>query len=160
MAPEPKSPEPSGVEPDELAAAAGADLPAAAETAAASAVREPPAPPSMMERQAAAGPLVRPRRLPLLGRLPFVRQFQLLGVVVVAFLALGALFVYVDGRGVPREAVICAVVALAALLLLGKVLLDDARSRAWQSEHENRRNQDAILRLLNEMGTWPTATSR
>jgi twitching motility protein PilJ len=152
MAPESKSPEPSGVESGEVAAAAGADLPAAPASAAASSGREPPAPPSMMERPGAAGPSARPGRLPLLGRLAFVRQFQLLGVVVVAFLALGALFVYVDGRGVPREAIICAGVALAALLLLGKVLLDDARSRAWQSEHENRRNQDAILRLLNEMG--------
>ena len=42
--------------------------------------------------------------------------------------------------------------ALAALLLLGKVFLDDARVRAFQSERENKRNQEAILRLLNEMG--------
>ena len=39
-----------------------------------------------------------------------------------------------------------------ALLLLGKVLLDDARVRADHSERENKRNQEAILRLLNEMG--------
>jgi twitching motility protein PilJ len=45
-----------------------------------------------------------------------------------------------------------ALVALGALLLLGKVFLDDARVRAFQSEHENKRNQEAILRLLNEMG--------
>jgi twitching motility protein PilJ len=42
--------------------------------------------------------------------------------------------------------------ALAFLLLLGKVFLDDARVRAVESEGENKRNQEAILRLLNEMG--------
>jgi twitching motility protein PilJ len=49
-------------------------------------------------------------------------------------------------------AIVFALLALAALLLLGKVFLDDARVRAYQSEHENKRNQEAILRLLNEMG--------
>jgi twitching motility protein PilJ len=42
--------------------------------------------------------------------------------------------------------------ALVFLLLLGKVFLDDARVRAMESEGENKRNQEAILRLLNEMG--------
>jgi twitching motility protein PilJ len=43
-------------------------------------------------------------------------------------------------------------IALAFLVLLGKVFLDDARVRAAESEQENKRNQEAILRLLNEMG--------
>src|SRR5512140_75004 len=150
MAPDIKSPEPSGVEPDEVAsAAADADPPAPAtpaEVAAARSGREPPAPPAMMDQPSVASEPVRPRRLPLVGRLPFVRQFQVLGVVAVVFLALGALFMYADGRGAPSQAIISAGVALAALLLLGKVLLDDARSRVWRSELENRRNQDAILR--------------
>ncbi len=42
--------------------------------------------------------------------------------------------------------------ALVFLVLLGKVFLDDARVRAVESEGENKRNQEAILRLLNEMG--------
>jgi len=49
-------------------------------------------------------------------------------------------------------AVLSALLALAALILLGKVFLDDARRRALASEAENRRNQEAILRLLDEMG--------
>jgi twitching motility protein PilJ len=49
-------------------------------------------------------------------------------------------------------AIVCAVLALVALVLLGKVFLDDARVRALESEGENKRNQEAILRLLNEMG--------
>ncbi len=49
-------------------------------------------------------------------------------------------------------AIFFAVLALVTLLLLGKVFLDDARVRAYDSEGENKRNQEAILRLLNEMG--------
>ncbi len=49
-------------------------------------------------------------------------------------------------------AILFALLALLALILLGKVFLDDARMRAMESEGENKRNQEAILRLLNEMG--------
>ncbi len=49
-------------------------------------------------------------------------------------------------------AIFFVALALIALLLLGKVFLDDARVRAFESEGENKRNQEAILRLLNEMG--------
>jgi twitching motility protein PilJ len=45
-----------------------------------------------------------------------------------------------------------ALLALAGLAMIAKVFLDDARLRAQDSEHENKRNQEAILRLLNEMG--------
>ena len=61
-----------------------------------------------------------------------------------------------EGSGKSRVplwfAIIFAVLALGTLLLLGKVFLDDARVRAFESEDENKRNQEAILRLLNEMG--------
>jgi twitching motility protein PilJ len=49
-------------------------------------------------------------------------------------------------------AIVFALLALACLIGIGKVFLDDARVRAFASERENRRNQEAILRLLNEMG--------
>ena len=49
-------------------------------------------------------------------------------------------------------ALLFAAVALGCLALIAKVFLDDARLRAQDSEHENKRNQEAILRLLNEMG--------
>ena len=49
-------------------------------------------------------------------------------------------------------AVVLFLLALVFLVLLGKVFLDDARVRAVESEGENKRNQEAILRLLNEMG--------
>ncbi|HEY1326461.1 MAG TPA: methyl-accepting chemotaxis protein [Casimicrobiaceae bacterium] len=49
-------------------------------------------------------------------------------------------------------AIVFVALALACLLLFGKLLRDDARARASESEQENKRNQEAILRLLNEMG--------
>jgi twitching motility protein PilJ len=41
---------------------------------------------------------------------------------------------------------------VAVLALTGVVFLADTRRRAAEAETENRRNQEAILRLLNEMG--------
>jgi twitching motility protein PilJ len=49
-------------------------------------------------------------------------------------------------------AVLFALFALLCLILLGIVIRDEARVRAFESEQENKRNQEAILRLLNEMG--------
>lgn len=48
-------------------------------------------------------------------------------------------------------AVLLGAAGLLSLIMLGKVFLDDARRRALTSEAENRRNQEAILRLLDEM---------
>ena len=48
-------------------------------------------------------------------------------------------------------AVLSALLALGGLILLGKVYLDDGLRRAVESERQNRVNQDAILRLLNEI---------
>jgi twitching motility protein PilJ len=41
--------------------------------------------------------------------------------------------------------------ALVLLLLIGKVYVDDSRRRAVESERQNKTNQDAILRLLDEI---------
>jgi len=49
-------------------------------------------------------------------------------------------------------AVVFALIALAALLALGILNVREAQRRAQEAAQENRRNQDAILRLLNEMG--------
>ncbi len=49
-------------------------------------------------------------------------------------------------------ATVFGLLALVTLGLLAAVFLSDARRRAAASEAENKRNQEAILRLLNEMG--------
>lgn len=48
-------------------------------------------------------------------------------------------------------AIVSAVLMLITLAFLGKLYIGDARRRAILSEQENRRNQDAILNLLDEM---------
>ena len=48
-------------------------------------------------------------------------------------------------------AILSTLLALAGLLLLGKLYVDDSLRRAMESERRNRSNQDAILRLLNEI---------
>ena len=62
-----------------------------------------------------------------------------------------------EGGGTERAitftmAILFGLLALATLVAIGKVYLDDSRVRATDSEQENKRNQEAILRLLNEMG--------
>jgi twitching motility protein PilJ len=62
-----------------------------------------------------------------------------------------------ESNGKPRAftlglATFFALLALGSLVLIARVFLTDARLRAQESEHENKRNQEAILRLLNEMG--------
>ena len=48
--------------------------------------------------------------------------------------------------------ILFAFIALASLLLLGLVTVADTRRRGEDMAAETKRNQDAILRLLNEMG--------
>jgi twitching motility protein PilJ len=49
-------------------------------------------------------------------------------------------------------AIVASLIALASLMLLGVLNLQAAQQRAEEAAQENQRNQDAILRLLNEMG--------
>ena len=49
-------------------------------------------------------------------------------------------------------AVIFGMLALISAFFLAWSFINDARQRAVRSEEENKRNQEAILRLLNEMG--------
>ncbi len=50
-------------------------------------------------------------------------------------------------------AILSTILALAGLLLLGNLYVDDSLRRAVESERLNRANQDAILRLLNEISS-------
>lgn len=45
-----------------------------------------------------------------------------------------------------------ALVSLASLVLLGIININETKARARKSEEENRRNQEAILRLMDELG--------
>ena len=47
---------------------------------------------------------------------------------------------------------VISLLAFVVLLLIGKVYVDDSRGRMEDSERQSRSNQDAILRLLDEIG--------
>jgi twitching motility protein PilJ len=49
-------------------------------------------------------------------------------------------------------AIVFALITLASLLVLGVLDVGEARRHAEEAAQENQRNQEAILRLLNEMG--------
>ncbi len=49
-------------------------------------------------------------------------------------------------------AAVFALLALGSLVMLGLVNIHETRSRARKSEEENSRNQEAILRLMDELG--------
>ncbi len=47
---------------------------------------------------------------------------------------------------------VASLLAFVVFLLIGKTYIDESRRRAEQSERQNRDNQEAILRLLDEIG--------
>ena len=60
---------------------------------------DPLAAPSLMEQMRAAMAETRtPKKVPLIGDLPIVRQFQVLGVLLVAFVVLAVLVMFLDVR--------------------------------------------------------------
>ncbi|MEN6586622.1 MAG: methyl-accepting chemotaxis protein [Sulfuricella sp.] len=56
------------------------------------------------------------------------------------------------GTGLLVLSFLYGVLAIGALVMLGMINVNDAKKRALASERENKANQEAILRLLNEMG--------
>jgi twitching motility protein PilJ len=56
-----------------------------------------------------------------------------------------------SGRWTSYGMVASALMLVLTLLLLGKVYLDDSRRRAAEAEAANKRNQNAVLRLMNEL---------
>jgi len=87
---------------DKAAAAAAADLDMPTTQVRASQAQsgyDPLASVSIMEQlRTASTDMKMPKRLPLLGHLPIVQQFQVLGVMMVMFFVFAAFMVFLDGR--------------------------------------------------------------
>ena len=56
------------------------------------------------------------------------------------------------GRLASIAMITAGVLVLLVLMLVSKVYLDDSRRRTQEAEYSNRRDQEAILRLVNELG--------
>lgn len=59
----------------------------------------------------------------------------------------------VTGRLTGAVMIASGVLVLLVLLLVSKVYLDDSRRRAQEAERSNRRDQEAIMRLVNELSS-------
>ncbi|MEO8343898.1 MAG: type IV pili methyl-accepting chemotaxis transducer N-terminal domain-containing protein, partial [Gallionella sp.] len=57
-----------------------------------------------------------------------------------------------SSRTAPLAALLCGLLLLLSLLWLAKAYVDDSRHRAADAARINSQNQNAILRLMNEMG--------
>ena len=93
---------------DKAAAAAAADLDMPTTQVRASQAQagyDPLASVSIMEQlRTATTEMKMPRRLPVIGHLPIVQQFQVLGVMMVTFFVFAAFMVFLDGRNATPDA--------------------------------------------------------
>jgi twitching motility protein PilJ len=55
---------------------------------------------------------------------------------------------------------VVSLLALAVLLLIGKMYIDESRRRAEESERQNRESQEAIMRLLDDIGNLASGDLR
>ena len=85
------------------------------------------------EARAAAAEAKRPGRVPLVGHLPIVRQFQVLGVLLVTFLVFAAFIMFLDVRTAAQAAASAATATemqmLSQRLAHGATLASQGRAR-------------------------------
>jgi twitching motility protein PilJ len=112
---------------------------------------------SVMEQlRSAASEMRMPRRLPLIGHLPVVRQFQLLGLLMVTFIALGALLLFLDGRlasqGAAAESTATEMQMLSQRLARGTALASQGQAAAFEGLKDSRDRFKADLDALQNGG--------
>src|SRR5512144_3058855 len=98
---------------------------------------------SIMEQlRSAAAEMTMPRKLPLIGHLGVVQQFQVLGVIMVTFLVFAALLVFVDGRNAAQAAASAATATemqmLSQRLARGTALAAQGQGGAFAAVKDSR----------------------
>jgi len=110
---------------------------------------------SIMEQlRSATTELRTPKRLPVIGHLPIVRQFQLLGVLILTFLVFAAVMLYFDGRittqGTTIESTATEMQMLSQRLARSSVLAGQGQPGALDAVRESRdRFQEDLNAFLN-----------
>ena len=112
---------------------------------------------SIMEQLRSASTEPRaPRRLPAIGHLPIVRQFQLLGVLIVTFLVFAAVMLYFDGRittqGTTIESTATEMQMLSQRLARGTALASQGQAAAFPGLKDSREKFKADLEALQAGG--------
>ena len=98
---------------------------------------------SIMEQlRSATSEMRMPRRLWVIGNLPIVRQFQVLGVLLVTFLVLAALMLFLDGRitsqGAAAESTSTEMQMLSQRLARGTALAAQGQAAAFPALKDSR----------------------
>src|SRR4051794_37193570 len=118
---------------------------------------------SVMEqlRTASNAPATRPK-LGLIGNLPVVKQFQILGVLTVAFLALAAFMVYLDNRAANQQSTQSSIATemqmLSQRLARGSALAAQGQAAAFAAIRDSRDRFRANLDALVNGGAFKGAT--
>jgi len=97
-----------------------------------------------------------PSRLPLIGKSPVVRQFQILGVLTAAFVAIAVFMVYLDNRAAAQRALHSSAATemqmLSQRLARGSALAAQGQSAAFDAVRDSRdrfkANVDALTGSL------------
>ena len=109
---------------------------------------------SIMEQlRTATANMAMPRKLPIIGGMPVVKQFQTLGVLMVTFLVFAALMVFLDGRQSSQNAAAAATATemqmLSQRLARGAALASQGQAGAFAAIKDSRdrftNDLDALL---------------
>jgi twitching motility protein PilJ len=94
-----------------------------------------------------------PGRTPLVGHLPIEKQYLYTSVALVLALltTVGFTLYHPDIIGYSAAAFF-GLFAIGLLILLGQIGINESKAKVSKSDAENRRTQEAILRLMDELG--------
>jgi twitching motility protein PilJ len=140
-----------------VAATADLDMPTT-QVRAAQPGYDPLASVSIMEQlRSATSEMKLPRRLPWIGHLPIVQQFQVLGVLMVTFLVFAAFMVFLDGRTASQGAAAASTATemqmLSQRLARGTALASQGQAAAFPALKDSRERFKADLEALQGGGT-------
>ena len=143
---------------EKAAPAADLDMPTTQVRAGQQPGYDPLASVSIMEQlRSATSEMRTPKTLPVIGHLPVVRQFQVLGLLMVTFLVLGALMLFLDGRlasqGAAAESTATEMQMLSQRLARGTALASQGQSAAFAGLRDSRDRFKADLDALQNGGT-------
>ena len=113
---------------------------------------------SIMEQlRTATANMAMPKKLPVIGNMPVVKQFQTLGVLMVTFLVFAALMVFLDGRQSTQAAAAAATATemqmLSQRLARGTALAAQGQASAFPAVKDSRDRFKADLDALLTGGT-------
>jgi twitching motility protein PilJ len=119
---------------------------------------DPLAAPSLMDQmRAAIAETKMPKKVPLVGHLPIVRQFQVLGVLLIAFVVLAVLVMFLDVRTASQATASTATATemqmLSQRLARGTALASQGQAAAFSAIKDSRDRFKLDLDALQRGGT-------